>query len=454
VRPETDSHWTPAASISGLFPDNTEQATPPVAKAAPPEVPRKAVPTEQSDQLPAATPVTSDTPPGVSVRQAVPVADISSTTPVATPVAKPVVQPAPRTATGPTAIPVATPVSETVPASTGVDVVPPRPPHEKPQYRSGQYARHGRGKSQSVYLVVGGLLGVFVVLVAVAIIVFTRNPPRDKPQVIAESKHFPDSVEPDVVPVDPETDPYADVQVSPSSDGARREPFPALGRWLDATRQKGGLRGIVRLGVSDAWLEKTESGERILNIRVDIGNLKSDSSLDFRGWSGRGGASARPALLADERGNILDQVPAEESGNGGRATVRRIKPNETFTEVPKFSLGDNTSSSFRLALPYASLGYTGYLGFEIPVLMIKDHPPGAEVPGDAAPAAEAEAGTASERAAGGDAAIAAELGPDGTEASQTAESEGQSGDGRQPATIKDLKRSIEQNASDAAEEEW
>ena len=47
---------------------------------------------------------------------------------------------------------------------------------------------------------------------------------------------------------------------------------------------------------------------------------------------------------------------------------------------------DGDSKQFRLALPYAALGQTGYLGFELPRQMIKDQPPGAEEPAPKEPA--------------------------------------------------------------------
>ncbi len=432
VRPETDSHWTPALAIPGLFPDSEADTTPPVAKAAPPKVARKA----SAKQPPS--------PPSAEVPRAIPVADAPSVMPVAKPVAKPVATPVAK----PVATPIATPVGGAGPPSdvSGV-ATPPPAPTMRPRDR-GKYAKRGRRKSQQLYIVVGALIGLTLILGGVAMIVIMKGPPRDKVDVPVTS--IAPSVNEDVGAGSAESDPYAGTTPSQDAPAAKRSTvsFPTLGRWLDASRQKGGLRGVAKLGVSDAWMEKTAADVRVLNIDVKITNLAPDKSLNFRGWSG-GGTSAvdTRALLADDQGGLLKQLPAQEG-----ATVRRIKSDQSHTARLRFSLADSTSSSFRLALPYAAIGHTGHLGFEIPILMIQTHPPGDDAPDDAATASGAkgdvQATPALEFSAREDAS--GETGSMGssvdTEKAPEAVPEALRGGG-QPETIKDLRRSIDEEAA-------
>ncbi len=434
VRPETDSHWTPASAIPGLFPEGGARATPPIAKAAPPKVAKKRSP--DGRQTPPSSASSTEVP------QAIPVAGVPAATPVATPVGNPVATPV----ASPVAAPIATPVAGAGRAS-GIPGVA-APPAPGVGARSGaEYAKRGRRKSQQLYIVVGTLVGITVILIGVAAIVVLKGPPPAQPDSpVAPTTPAADR---DGPVADPELDPYADAVPEPTV-----ATFPSLGRWLDATRQKGGLRGVAKIEIPDVWMEKTANGDRVLNIAVKVTNLASDKSLSFRGWSASGaGAGKTSALLADDQGEMLQPVPAAGTTTGNTATALRIKSDESHIEHLRFSLADSTSSCFRLALPYAAIGHTGYLGFEIPILMVQDHPPGEEPPDVPA----APTGTEGDAPVGADAA--GKKTTDATQRLNDSAAEDQSAEaaseapsaGGQPATIKDLMRSIGDEAeSDGA----
>jgi hypothetical protein len=239
-------------------------------------------------------------------------------------------------------------------------------------------------------------------------------------------------------------DPYTDAE--PESQVVS---FPSLGRWLDATRQKGGLRGVAKMEVPDVWMEKTAEGTRVLNINVKITNLAADESLDFRGWSGGDGVTAMSALLADEQGEMLEPLHSGRSDRGDRAASRRVDPNESCTERLRFSLAESTSSSFRLALPYAVIGHTGHLGFEIPLLMIQDHPPDEKPPAGSPEALGSTGDDGPDSDAAADEPTRAVDGP-GDSATSDAPNDAtgnRESAGGQPATFKDLQRSIDNEAA-------
>ncbi len=445
VRPETDSHWTPALAIPGLFPDSEADTTPPVAKAAPPKVARKPAVDSRGKQPPS--------PPSAEVPRAIPVADAPSVMPVAKPVATPVAKPVATPVAKPVATPIATPVGGAGPPFDVSGVATPPPAPTMRSHDRGEYAKRGRRKSQQLYIVVGALIGLTLILGGVAMIVIMKGPPRDKVDVPVTS--IAPSVNEGGGAGSAESDPYAGT--TPSQDASAAKPsvvsFPTLGRWLDASRQKGGLRDVAKLGVSDAWMEKTAADVRVLNIAVKITNLASDKSLNFRGWSG-GGTSAvdTRALLADDQGSLLKQLPVEDGATRKVATVRRIKSDQSHTARLRFSLADSTSSSFRLALPYAAIGHTGHMGFEIPILMIQTHPPGDDAPDDAATASGAKGDvqatpalefSAREDAPGETGSMDSSV---DTEKAPEAVPEALRGGG-QPETIKDLRRSIDEEAA-------
>ena len=151
-----------------------------------------------------------------------------------------------------------------------------------------------------------------------------------------------------------------------------------MGKWLDATGQKGGLRDIVAIGVGKAWLDKVAGKPAVLNVEVQLANRSLDETLEFSGWRpDNQPQSESQATMIDDAGSVLRAAPVRPAA-GRRAARRRIAPEESATEQLSFVFPDKESKYFRLALPYAALGQTGYLGFELPRQMIKEGDPDAK----------------------------------------------------------------------------
>jgi len=188
VRPNTDTQWTAASDIPGLFPVEEQKAAVPTAappKAKPPELPPP--PKPKPPAAPAAT--------GPPVAAALPVTSGEAGIPSAVPVAAPV------------ATPVATPTS--LPVGTPVPPAPPKDPSET--------IVHARKKSkQQQYLVAGGLVAVIIVLGVVAAVALNRPPKENE---VAQSTS--DQVEGDVPVGDVEADP------NPETDPPVEEPARA-----------------------------------------------------------------------------------------------------------------------------------------------------------------------------------------------------------------------------------
>ncbi|NLF68001.1 MAG: DUF4339 domain-containing protein [Candidatus Anammoximicrobium sp.] len=468
VRTETDSRWTAASDLPGLFPTPQAKANPPTAptvtqpkkkkKIAPPASASaaSASPAPAGGAVPQAQPVTS---PATAVPAAVPIAATPSAAasgdvpraarpaqarpavavPVpaapaaAVPVAAAPVAAAPAAAGSASAVPVAgaagsapvapaaalppgaaraggRPSSAVRPipvAPTVTAAVPPAPARDETGV--GYKRRGSRKKSQQL---VGGLTAALLVLIVIAVIVMNRSPAKkptgESDQAVASARG--NEAEPSSDPeVDPEVDPAAIVRPSSepaaiadppqaasgaapeAADKPKPNPLPAVDKWLDATRTKGGLRGLLAVGIGKAWLDKPAGGPAILNVEVQVSNRSHDETLEFTGWRpDNQPQSAAQAMMVDQGGKVLRAAPLR-SPTGRRAARRHIDPEESATEQLRFVFPEEASPYFRLALPYAALGQTGCLGFELPRQMIKEGDPDAKEkvrPAAAEPGAE------------------------------------------------------------------
>lgn len=213
------------------------------------------------------------------------------------------------------------------------------------------------------------------------------NPESDPVAVVTPSK------EPGTIADPPQATPTS---VKEAAAGPKSSSMPAVDKWLDAARQKRVIRDVARLGVNKAWLDEGDGKAMILNIEIQMTNLSPDEPLEFSGW--RPDNQPQPearACLYDEAGVALRTAP-ERKTPASPASVRRaarrwINPGESTTEQLAFVFPGDESKLFRLALPYAAIGQTGYLGFELPRQMIKQGTPDAKEaagPKAAEPAAE------------------------------------------------------------------
>jgi hypothetical protein len=244
-------------------------------------------------------------------------------------------------------------------------------------------------------MLAGGLGAAILLLIVVAAIVMNRSPGNESGQTTALSKDA--GGDPDIEsggvsaanaepadPVDPVPPIAPDEKVA--APEAKVATLPDVSRWLEATRQKGGIKNIVRLGVGNAWLDSVDGKPAILNVEVEITNLSLDTPLDFAGWRPEVQAQTElQAVMADDAPTLLAAAPLRVAAKR-RAARRRIAPGQSEIEQLSFLLPEGDSKQFRLALPYAALGQVGYLGFELPKQMIKDKPPGAEETASKGPA--------------------------------------------------------------------
>ena len=246
-------------------------------------------------------------------------------------------------------------------------------------------------------MLVGGLGAAFLLLVVVAVIVIISGPgkkPGDDPaRTAAAAKGGGDpeietgavaaaSPEPAEIP-----DPVQPLAAEPRAAAPADKPsaLPAVRRWLDATRQKAILRDVVRLGVGHAWLDSADGQPAILHVEIEITNLAREAPLEFSGWRPDTQPQAEfRAVMEDDSQTVLSAAPARAASQR-RSATRRIPPGQSEREQVSFVLPDRDSKKFRLALPYAALGQTGCLGFELPSQMIKDQPPGAKEPARKSP---------------------------------------------------------------------
>jgi hypothetical protein len=243
-------------------------------------------------------------------------------------------------------------------------------------------------------LLVGGLTAALLILLVVgAVVVLNSGPGKkssagtDRPTASAKgTSGDPEIKRPNddrgtAEPGEIADPPQAATSAAKEPAVARKaSPLPAVNKWLLANRQKGGLRDVVRLGVGNAWLD-TEDGEAsVLNVEIEITNISPKGPLDFSGWRPGGQPEAKlRAVMADDKETLLKAAPPGATASRPK-TPRRIAPGESETEQLSFLLPNRDSKQYRLALPLAALGQTGYLGFELPGEMIEDRSPGVAGP--------------------------------------------------------------------------
>ena len=464
VRTETDHQWTAAGDLPGLFPSPQVELNPLPPSSGSVEPKKKSrTPPASGPAMPAPVPVAraakpavaAGPPEGGTTNVTVPVARAArpvvaagppqgGTANVAVPVARAVQPVATAAPAGP---PQARPVAVARPIAL-TPVVPPAPPGGGARGPGGEEgpARTRAGRKNS-RLVAGGLTAVLVLSFVVAAVVMVRGPrkapdeqagrtsapfqdPGGDPEIEMASTTGRESGDREIAdPVPGPTKDVADSASKPKMTG-----FPPVSRWLNATRQKGGLREIVRLGVGNVWRESADGKPDVLNVEVQITNLSRTAPLDFSGW--RPDVQSNPqwqAVMADDAENVLAATPPH-TGPKRSGSRRRIEPGQTETEQLSFLMAKRDSRLFRLALPYAPVGQTGYMGFELPIEMIRD------------PSAEEEVAPTQEPPA------VAQDKPEPPPAEMPQDSAATAAKPSEPETIDDLRREIERGmGADPAE---
>lgn len=310
-------------------------------------------------------------------------------------------------------------------------------------------------KQKQQMMLIGGLGGAIALLAIIAIVVFAL--PGDSDKQTARGNHSSPAAEanaesdianspadttesaknaegnPEADPV--EADPVESVNVAAKNKNALAEQpvaVPKVGRWMEAGRQKGGLRGIVKLHVASAWLESGsgESASPRLVLEIQVTNQYADKPLPFRGWRANKAAGAEAAMLLgpnDQPLALLDAAAPDSAIAAGRDLTARLT----------FAAPAGDFDKLRLFLPYTAIGQTGHAGFEIARATIADAKP-----------APASVAAAVARPATADSAVgelaAESLAADGPPAAEPAESEPPPPDNaNQPATIDALRKQIQ-----------
>lgn len=417
VRTETDSQWTAAGDLPGLFPSlqavSPQPAAPSVAsqpkkKRVAPPPPPAAIPTPPVSAVAAGSQARPVTPPtvarGASPLPASPAPATPSGVPrAAMPTAAAPMAGVPRAAAAVPVMPAPAAAAASVPSvrqgskpSSAArpiplhPVVPPAPPAppSAAARNEGGSGRRSSGSRQKSQLLAGGLTAALVLLAVVAAVVMSRgsgkkpsprsgratasaqgggaepnaNPESDPTPIVTPSK------EPGTIADPPQAAPTA---VKETATEPKPNPLPAVGKWLDATRYKGAVRDVVGIRMGRTWLDKADGKPAVLNVEIQITNRSADEPLEFSGWRPDDQPQVESqAAMVDDAGAALRAAAARPAA--GRGAARRwIAPGESTTEQLSFVFPDNNAKHFRLALPYAALGQTGYLGFELPRQMIK-----------------------------------------------------------------------------------
>jgi hypothetical protein len=198
----------------------------------------------------------------------------------------------------------------------------------------------------------------------------------------------------------------------------------------------------------------------MLNVEVEMANLSSTESLDFRGWSADSSAAADSrVVLVDDAGRPLQPASSPSTRDRSGTMARRLRPAERHIEQLVFVLPERESAYYRLALPYAAIGHSGYLGFEIPRQMIKDQPPEPDDVAAAPAASQPEPAAAEPSLPRTDEpetidqlreAIKESVGDPDAEAASPPPGRLQR-ETTQPETVSDLRRAIESDAQDDEE---
>lgn len=323
VRQENGSCWTSAAKVRGLFPATNSEPVPPPA-------------------LPVAIPMA--VAPGF---------------PTALPAGNPLA--APVTAPSHSAAAVAVfPAAEAEPRGV-------------PRRRSKQRS----------YVVAAGMGAAVILFAAIGLIAFGTRSGQDAATVSNSAGEEPRSSRSSRS--DPETDPEAIRSVTTNASlgvasrevDARLPAVPEIERWIEAGRQRRTLRNVMRLHVPNAWWSDGDAERRALIVEVEVENVSETRPLDYRGWNRSPANAGQAAILLAGEEVAIEAQPA--AATGPAPAVGRLAPGERLIERLRFPLAHTHATPLRIVLPYAAVGQTGYVGFEIPRVLILAQSPEAEV---------------------------------------------------------------------------
>lgn len=380
VRRGEQGDWVPAGKIAGLIPKSS-QAAPPQAEAVPVGQP---VPTARPVAKPVAT---------------------------ARPVAKPVASAAPAPA----------------PAPTGPAIKAASPPTRRRQSRRPRDVPFSLGAGMLVVLLLAASLGVAGVFISIWRAGEEATAPEgdqaaDRPTVKGEALPKSEAIPPDrrdddllqaidrwhdaqrmrirpresaryqiasallVTPSELERlaerhvvrreEPFApparsslppgDVNVDPSFDDplAAAPPDAEETASSPARSPEPAHTSESAAGGAPAVVEDSSGEPKLLVVELRVTNLSSQEALHYDGLNGFS-RQETAALLVDDLGKRFLPLPPSEASTLRRVDQFEIAPGHTLTDVLVFPAPEAGFEYLRLALPNASIGASGGIGFKI-----------------------------------------------------------------------------------------
>lgn len=161
-----------------------------------------------------------------------------------------------------------------------------------------------------------------------------------------------------------------DVGVDPSFDDSLASPAvssaPSPGLSPDVATEADTSGAVVADSVDANPVGDAAAGNErtLLLVELRVTNLSRQAALHYEGLNGFSQQEAS-ALLVDDLGQRFLPLPQSEADNLRRVVEFEIAPGHTLTDVLVFPAPEEGFHFVRLALPNASVGRPGGVGFEI-----------------------------------------------------------------------------------------
>jgi hypothetical protein len=120
----------------------------------------------------------------------------------------------------------------------------------------------------------------------------------------------------------------------------------------------------------EAKLAATAAKPRYVYVEVSLENTKGPGVVSYKSWNGAGKKPEETsAVLLDSEEQVCKLVSREQVPDAGRRQVEELAMGKSLTDVLVFEAPAGDFDFIRVGLPYAAIGRTGALGFQIP----RDH---------------------------------------------------------------------------------
>jgi len=261
-----------------------------------------------------------------------------------------------------------------------------------------------------------------------------------------------------VAPPAPTALPGHDVNVDPSFDDPLTAGPPADAEETSATRDSP-AEPLSLPGESESAASRPPpvgadaSGEpKLLVVELRVTNLSQQEALHYDGLNGFT-KEETAALLVDDLGKRFLPLPPSEASVLRRVDQFEIAPGHTLTDVLVFPAPEAGFEYLRLALPNASIGASGGIGFKIRREMIdKSGPLGAGLAHvDPPTTVDLPAESPAKTSSGESPVKPAPVKPDGKSAAADDPDGADAPSVKRPETFKDLRESISRSLRDAKE---